>query len=232
MADTALTALTLVVALSLVVERTLEFLKHMLAEATTAPPLAATVIANMLVAGCQVALVQPYDEKLFNDTEAFYKKAAGIINEGIEASPRTDGERKAIKEPVKSPAHFTNFAPKYDALLDGADLLIMRGLAGSGKLDASGERINKKVEDVIAKNVELPAVCKDLDEQFKQAASLTVKNYVDLKCLVVGWRAQHADGVFTENTLILKQANWEGRRQNLFNAVLAIQKAEAFKKDK
>jgi hypothetical protein len=194
--------------------------------------IASVVIASLLIVGCPITLVQPYDEKLFNDTEAFYRKGAGIIEEGMESSPLTDDDRRRIKEPEKSPAHYSKFAPKYGALLDDADLLIMRALAGSGKLDAIGEKINRKIEDLVGKEIELPAACKDLDEQFKDAASLTVKNYVDLKCLVVRWREQHADPVLTEKTQILKKANWEGRKQNLFNAVLAIQKAEAFKKAK
>jgi len=178
--------------------------------------------------GCSVTLVQPYDEKLFNDTEAVYKKAAAMIGEGESTSPVTDEQRRAISDPARHPAHFSRFASKYDALLIDADALLMRAMAGSSKLDATGERINTKIEKLI--NEELPSNCAELEQEFAAAASLTVKNYVDVKCLLVRWRAQHADPKLTEDKLILKRANWEGRRLNFFNAVLAIQKAEGFKK--
>src|SRR5215470_10143629 len=62
--------------------------------------LATVVIASMLIVGCPITLVQPYDEKLFNDTEAFYRKGAGIIDEGMESSPLTDDDCRRIKEPA------------------------------------------------------------------------------------------------------------------------------------
>jgi hypothetical protein len=187
------------------------------------------LLAGALLAGCTFTLVQPYDEKLFNDTEAIYKKAAGMIDDGMSASPRTDDERRAIKEPAKSAAHFSAFKPRYDALLNDSDALLMRAMAGSAKLDATGLRINQKIEELIAK--ELPSQCEDLDREF-QNVSLTVKNYVDLKCLLLRWREQHQDPVLTDKTQILKRGNWEGRKGTIFNAVLAIQKAEGFKKEK
>ena len=178
--------------------------------------------------GCTVTLVQPYDEKLFNDTEELYKKAAAMIGEGESTSPVTDDQRRAIADPAKHPAHFSKFAPKYDALLIDADALLMRSMAGSSKLDATGIRINTKIEKLISEG--LPSYCAELEQEFAAATSLTVKNYVDVKCLLVRWRAQHADPELTQDKLILKRANWEGRRLLFFNAVLSIQKAEGFKK--
>lgn len=190
--------------------------------------LTAGFVASVLLAGCPITLVQPYDEKLFTDTETFYKEAAGMIDEGMSVSPRTDDERLAIKQPEKSPAHFTAFAPKYHALLNESDALLMRAIAGSGKLDTTGLRINEKIGELIGN--QLPSTCEELDREFQNSPSLTVKNYVDLKCFLVRWRAQHQDPKLTQETLILKKANWEGRKIVMFNAVVAIQKAEGFKK--
>jgi hypothetical protein len=188
---------------------------------------ALVVLLALSTAACPATLVRPYDEKLVADTEALYKKAATMIGDGESASPRTDEQRRAIREPAKHPGHITAFAPKYDALTVDIDALLLRAMAGSGKLDAAGQRIHAKLEKLIAEA--LPSACAELEEEFK-TATLTVKNYVDVKCLVVRWRAQHSDPELTDRTMILKKANWEGRKLNFFNAVLAIQKAEAFKK--
>ena len=47
---------------------------------------------------------------------------------------------------------------------------------------------------------------------------------------MLNWKEQHSDIQLTRNTQILKKANWEGRKLIVFNAILAIQKAEGFKK--
>jgi hypothetical protein len=58
------------------------------------------VILPMLLVGCTFTLVQPYDQKLFDDTEAFYKKAASMILDGEMASPLRDADRGRIAEPI------------------------------------------------------------------------------------------------------------------------------------
>jgi hypothetical protein len=191
-----------------------------------AKSLVAAVIA-LSFSACTVTLVQPYDQKLFDETEAFYKKAATLVQEGEMLSPRTDAERKNIKEPLKHPAHLSVFAPKYDALIIDSDVLILRAMANSGAIDSAGNKLQKKIEKLIADP--LPSQCSELEEEFKNT-SLTVKNYVDLKCVLVRWRAQHGDEKLTDNVMILKKANWEARRPVMFNLILAIQKAEGFKK--
>lgn len=188
--------------------------------------LAAIIIALSSTA-CTVTLVQPYDQKLFDDTETFYKKAATLVQEGEMLSPRTDAERKNIKEPLKHPAHLSAFAPKYDALIIDSDALILRAMANSATIYIAGNKIQQKLEKLIVDP--LPSQCSELEEEFKNT-SLTVKNYVDLKCVLVRWRAQHGDEKLTDNFMMLKKANWEARKPVMFNLILAIQKAEGFKK--
>lgn len=190
---------------------------------------AAVALAVSVFSGCAVTLVQPYDEKLVNDTEAIFKKASALVDEGISKSPRTDEERAAIRPPSASEAHFAKFEPEYDALLRDADALILRSLARSGEIDAVGSKLQKKIETLIESA--LPSACPDMDQELKDlSASLTVRNYIDLKCFFVNWKAQHGDMQRTGQTRILKKANWEARKGALFNIVLAIQKAETFKK--
>lgn len=181
----------------------------------------------LLLTACTVKLVQPYDEKLLNDTEAFYKKAATTIEEGRSASPRTDDERNKIIEPTKHPAHISAFESKYDALIVDSDALILRAIAGSQSIDSVGEAVQTKINELI--EAKLPTLCPELKENLGKV-SLTAMNFVDLKCLVLKWRKDHADKELTEGTGILKKANWEGRQVVLFETVLAIEKAERFKK--
>jgi hypothetical protein len=187
------------------------------------------VLTTVLVAGCAVTLVQPYDEKLSNDTEAFFKNASTLVDEGLIASPRTDEARLSIKQFSAHAGHFSKFEPKYDSLLRDADSLILRSLAKSGEIGPLGNRLQKKIEGLIQGAV--PSACPELDAEFNDLSnSLTVRNYVDLKCYVINWKAQHSDLKVTENTQILKRVNWETRKSGVFNIILAIQKAEVFKK--
>lgn len=181
----------------------------------------------LLLTACPVKLVQPYDEKLLNDTEAFYKKAATVIQEGRTVSPTTDDERKKINEPAKNPAHISAFESKYDALIVDSDALILRAIAGSVGIDSAGQTIQKKINELIEKA--LPTVCPELKESLEKV-SLTAMNIVDLKCLLLKWRKEHSDKELTDSKSILKKGNWEGRQVVLFNTVLAIEKAERFKK--
>ena len=192
--------------------------------------LAAMAIVLQLAA-CSVKLVQPYDEKLLNDTEAFYKKAALMISEGIAVSPRKNEQRAAIAEPTAHPGHFSKFEAQYDSLLVDSDALILRGMAGSAAIDGAGAAIQEKISELIEDK--LPSSCPALKDEIG-SVSLTVANYVDLKCLILRWRGQHNGEInpeLTQGKFILKSANWEGRKLNLFYAVLAIQEAEGFKKE-
>ena len=66
-----------------------------------------------------------------------------------------------------------------------------------------------KIEKLISDP--LSSQCSELESEFA-GTSLTVKNYVDLKCVLVRWRAQHGDDKITDSAMILKKANWEARR--------------------
>lgn len=181
------------------------------------------------LAGCLPRLVQPHDEALVTGTEALYAEAAEMIDDGIAASPKTDAERDAIRPPARSAAHVSQFAPRYDKLIRASDLLILRAMAGSDGIDTFGQKLQAKIEEAIENAV--PSVCAELTDSFNElgATSLTVRNQVDLKCLLTRWKEQHADPELTRNTLILKRANWETRRASLFRVVLAIQRAQTSK---
>jgi hypothetical protein len=180
----------------------------------------------MLLAGCTTVLVSPYDEKLVTDTEAFYKKAAEMIEWGRDKSPRTDAERSDIVNPSAHSSHYSKFESKYNSLIIDSEALILRAMASDSKIGAAGQGLQAKMNALI--EASLPSNCQELAADFSQT-SLTARNYVDLKCIILKWKQQHADAELTRNTQILKRANWEGRKLMIFNAVLAIQKAEGFK---
>ncbi|BBO70309.1 hypothetical protein DSCA_42390 [Desulfosarcina alkanivorans] len=183
-------------------------------------------LVSVFSAGCVKTLVAPYDENLVASTEAFYVKAAGIVEEGRSVSPRTDQERAAITNPAAHKGHFSKFEARYSDLIVDAEALILRAMASSDQIDIAGQKLQQKLDELIESNI--PSVCAGLSDAFGQT-SLTAGNYIDLKCIVTRWKAQHADPSLTRDTLILKKANWDGRKNLIFNAILAIQKAEAFK---
>ena len=78
-------------------------------------------LVSVFSAGCVKTLVAPYDENLVTSTEAFYKKAAGIVEEGRSVSPRTDQERAAITEPAMHKGHFSKFDARYSDLIVDAE---------------------------------------------------------------------------------------------------------------
>lgn len=191
-------------------------------------PLAVVFLA-LSVTGCAATLVQPYDEKLFNDTGAFFKKAAAVVDEGKKLSPKTDEDRAEIEMPATHAAHFSVFEGKYDGLIIDVEALILRAMSKSEAVNSAGQAMQGKITALI--DAALPSNCLALQAEFS-AVSLTVGNYVDLKCLIVRWRDQHQDARLTRDTRILKRANWEARKSVLFQMILAIQKAEAFKNAK
>lgn len=188
-------------------------------------------VLMLLLGGCAVSLVQPYDEKLLTDTEVLFKKTSAMIDEGIEKSPEKDEDRLAIVEPENHPAHFSKFAERYRTLETDADALILRALSKSQEVSPIGEKLQNQIIDLVEKAV--PTKCKDIENDLRiSTSSLTVKNYIDLKCIVVNWKGQHSDAKLTKETLILKRTNWELRKSAIFSAILAIQKAETSKKSK
>lgn len=189
----------------------------------------ASLLVALFVGGCAVTLVQPYDEKLLTDTEGIFKKASSMINDGITNSPKTDQDRSAIAKPESHLAHVSKFEDRYAALSTDADALILRALSKAEEVDPIGQKLQGKINDLVEKS--LPTQCNDIKEELGLATtSLTVKNFIDLKCLIVHWKAQHSDADLTKHTGILKRTNWELRKSTIFSAILAIQKAEASKK--
>lgn len=184
----------------------------------------------LALTGCTVTLVQPYDAELYKSTEAFYKKAATVILKGESASP-TGQQLASItsKAASENPGHFSKFKADYDELLVDSNALILRSMANSGKVDDLGKQAQSKFEGFIGGDV--ASACETIQQDFP-AADLTTRNYIDLKCLVAKWKNEH-EGVggagTSEGKQILKKGIWEGRERTLFNAILAIQSAEAFK---
>lgn len=192
-----------------------------------------------LTTGCAVTLVQPYDEKLLADTEALFKKASTVIDDGIAKSPKTENERNHLKAAASTPnsvtplasnpAHFTQFESRYNDLTVDVDALILRSLSKAAEVGPLGQKLQKRIEDLI--NQAIPSACDDLQSEFgAMTSSLTVMNYVDLKCLLIRWKAQHGDVTVTNGTGILKKVNWELRKSAVFAATLAIEQAETSKK--
>jgi hypothetical protein len=202
----------------------------MTTRATAAFGRALAAVLLLLAAGCApITLVQPYDQALFDGTEAVFKEASAMIDEGITVSPLTDEQRAAIADPKNNPASLAQFEPRYRTLATDTDALILRALAQSRMVGPSGEKLQGKISRLIDEAI--PSQCQELEAELgAQTSSLTVKNYIDLKCLFVRWEAQHADPQLTRGTQILKRSNWQLRKGLVFDAVLAIQRAELSKK--
>ena len=189
----------------------------------------------ILAAGCTVNLVQPYDADLYSNTEEFYKKASAMIGKGVNVSPKLPRDIRAIPDGSKEqhPGHYNQFKNDYDALLVDCNSLILRSLSNSGQIDALGRDIQSKIEEAITSN--FPTSCDSLQNTFS-GVSLTTRNYIDLKCLIGRWATEHEgkreDNDITYGKQVLKKSNWEGRSKTLFDSILAIQKAEASKKEK
>lgn len=189
----------------------------------------ASFLSAFLVGGCAVTLVQPYDEKLLTDTEAIFKKASSMIDDGISNSPKTDEDRSVISKPERHLAHASKFEGRYSELSTDADALILRALSKADDVDRIGQKLQVQIIKLVDES--LPSQCDDVEKDLGViTTSLTVKNYIDLKCLIVRWKAQHSDPDLTKRTGILKRVNWELRKSTIFSAILAIQKAETSKK--
>lgn len=185
-------------------------------------------------ASCAVNLVQPYDADLYNNTESFYKKASGVIVKGINVSPKLPSDIRAVSDDSNEqhPGHYNQFKEDYDALMIDCNSLILRSLSNYGKIDKLGKDLQAKIENAITNSC--PSSCDTLHSTFTDV-SLTTRNYIDLKCLIGRWSEEHQgkgeDGDITYGKKILKKSNWEGRSQTLFKSILAIQAAEASKKE-
>lgn len=180
------------------------------------------IISLISLAGCTAAtLVQPYDERLLAGSEQFYRKAATIIEHSRAHSPVD----RPTTEDVNHPGHLANMDNLYAELLIDANILLLRALTYSDQVDDTGRRLQEKITGYIDSAV--PSNCDNSAEDVRaEFSSLTMKNYVDLKCLVVTWQAQHeaAPGK------VLTQADWSRRHLSLIRYIVAVQQAEAAKR--
>lgn len=189
-----------------------------------------TGLLLLLLTSCTLKVVPKYDDKLYNDTEAFFKKADAMIELGKAVSPKTDDERALITKPDQHPSHVSAFESKYNELLLDSDVLILRAIVNEQGADSIGKAVQTKISALI--NESLPSNCTDLEQAQTAKTSLAAMNFVDLKCIIIKWKDQHGDQKLTQKKGILKKSNWEGRKLVIFDAILAIQKAEGFKKEK
>lgn len=171
--------------------------------------------------GCTAAtFVQPYDEQLLSGSEQFYRKAATIIEHSRMQSP---AERPTTEE-RSHPGHIANMENLYAELLIDANILLLRAMANSGQVDASGQRIQSKISQYI--DSALPSNCDNSADDIRaEFSSLTVRNFIDLKCLIVIWQAQHQAAPGN----VLTQADWSRRHVSLLRYIMAVQQAEIAK---
>ncbi|ENO7812560.1 hypothetical protein ACB524_004401 [Salmonella enterica] len=184
-----------------------------------------TIILTLYLTGCTTTLTSPYSDKLAVDTEQFYKNSATVLEEGRTASPKTDFERAKITHPENNAGSYSKFESQYNRLIIDSKSLILLALANDEKIGLAGQRLQSKLNDIVSES--LPAKkCDEIKNDIDaNSTTLLVGNYIDLKCILTGWKEQHADPQFTQNTLILKKSNWEARKKQLFNIVLILQKS-------
>lgn len=187
-------------------------------------------LLSLTLIGCTVTLVQPYDAELYKNTETFYKKSEEMILRGENSSPTAQQLANIpLKAASDNPGHFSKFQADYDELIVESNSLILRSLANFGKVDEIGKQAQSKIEDVI--RGQNTTACETVHKDFP-SVDLTTRNYIDLKCIVTKWKNEHqgVGGIGApDGKQILKKANWEGRERILFQAILAIQSAEASK---
>ena len=174
-----------------------------------------------LATGCTtVKFVQPYDEALVTGVQNFYKSSAQFIEDAKRKSP----QNRPSSEDTSNTGHITHFTNGYDLLLIETNLLVMRAMVNSVKVDELGQSMQGKVTKLI--DEKLPSVCIGntamLGDDF---SSLTVQNFTDLKCVIANWKVQHENAP----TKILTKGDWTRRHRTLIDIVFTIQKAESFK---
>jgi hypothetical protein len=196
-------------------------LKGLIMQIQRISPLVFLIIFSLILSSCTtVKFVQPYDEALVTGVQDFYKKSAIFVEKGKNNSP----EQRPTSEDTKSGGHLLQYENDYNLLVIDTNLLVMRAMVNSVKLDELGKVMQDKVTELIDQN--LPSVCvgnqADLGGEF---TSLTVKNFADLKCLISNWKVQHEKAP----NKTLTKSDWERRHKTLLSIIFAIQKAESFK---
>lgn len=180
------------------------------------------IFLSLLVQSCTVTFVQPYDEKLVDATEAFYKETSLAIEDAKDKSPVSRGNIDPAKAGENS-GHLSKYTIFYSKAKINANALIIRAMVNSGKVDKIALKAQKEIDEVISKA--LPSNCTNEHATITGQITLTLQNYLDLKCLVTHWEVQHKNAP----NEILKKANWEGRQVSLMSMIVSIQKAETFK---
>lgn len=180
------------------------------------------VIGVFLLQACTVTFVQPYDEKLVDGTEAFYKEVSKGL---IEAESKSLEHRNPVipLKPESNPGHISHYKLFYSSAMVSANSLIIRAMVNRGKVDEIALSVHKEIETIISEAV--PSNCKDGKSVITEKITLTLQNYLDLKCLISNWEVQH----LSAQNETLKKGNWEGRQISLMNMIVNIQKAESFK---
>lgn len=176
----------------------------------------------LLVQSCTVTFVQPYDEKLVDATESFYKDTSLAIEEAREKSPLNRNNIDPNK-PEENSGHLSKHAMFYSKAKVNANALIIRAMVNSGKVDKIAVNTHVEIEEVISKS--LPSNCANDRATISGQITLTLQNYLDLKCLVTHWEVQHKNAP----NEVLKKVNWESRQVSLMGMIVSIQKAESFK---
>lgn len=206
------------------------------------------VFLILLVQSCTVTFVQPYDEKLVDSTEAFYKDTSLAIEKARAKSPTSrkvnapatpginpdlvaqqslfHADEKVNGSPVSpsvNPGHVSQHELFYAMTKVNANALIIRAMVNSGKVDDIARKAHQEINEVISQAI--PTNCDGEKALISGNITLTLQNYLDLKCLVTTWQIQHDNAP----NQILKKTNWESRQRSLTSAIIAIQSAETFK---
>jgi hypothetical protein len=168
----------------------------------------------------EIKFYSSFDQALFNQTEKFYQDASVLISKAKSASPKLRESIKSYDKINEHPAHVSQLERTYESLIIGSDVLLLRAISNGVVIDdwAKITKVNELID------VSLPSMCKSTLESHK--LSLSAKNYIDLKCLILNWREQHKNAPDS----ILKKVNWESRQAILFQMLIIIQKYELSKK--
>jgi len=175
-----------------------------------------------IVQSCTLTFVHPYDEKLLDATEAFYKTHSLGIEEARAKSPISRNDVNAAN-PEENPGHMSHFSVFYAKAKIDANALIIRALVNSGNVDDNAAELHGEINDFIASS--LPSNCNNDTALVSDQITLTLQNYLDLKCLVTHWQVQHQKAPHQ----VLKKVNWESRQVSLMRLIMSMQKAEALK---
>lgn len=177
----------------------------------------------LFLQACTVTFVQPYDEKLVERTEAFYKTTALAIETARVNSPNTRKLNNG-EEPSSNSGHLSKYENTYAKLKIDANSLIIRALVNSEKVDAIAVDAHDEINKLISESI--PSNCAGSNAEISGQITLTVQNYLDLKCLITHWEVQHKQAP----NEILTRHNWEARQRPLMQMIVDIQKSESFKK--